>query len=208
MLLSLRRKVLEQGFPMANSRLHTLQQADAFSSPWPLSTRLRLLAWSIIWFILFRPSPKPMVQWRRSLLRLFGARIEGRPFVASSARIKMPWNLTLHDRACLGERSEIYNLTTISLGARCTIAQQAYLCAGTHDFTAPNCPLVVGPIDIGADAFIGARAFILPGVVIAEGAVIGACAVVSRDMPSWTLCAGNPCVPLKPRERRSWPDPV
>lgn len=184
---------------MPHERLQTLQQRDAYSSPWSVGTRLALLAWSAVWLLFFRPSPKPLVGWRLLLLRLFGTRITGRPFVASSARIKMPWNLTLEHRACLGERSEVYNLGPVILRERCTIAQEAYLCAGTHDFTTPDLPMVVGPIEVKPDAFVGARAFILPGVTIGEGAVIGACAVVSRDMPAWTICAGNPCQPIKPR---------
>ncbi len=85
------------------------------------------------------------------------------------------------------------------LGARCTVAQQAYLCGGTHDFTLANLPLVVGQITVGADAFIGARAFVMPGVTIEEGTVVGACSLVSKDLPPWTFCAGNPCKPLGPR---------
>ena len=59
-------------------------------------------------------------------------------------------------------------------------------------------PLTVGAIDIGADALIFAKTFIAPGVVIGEGAVIGAASVVTRDMPEWTICVGNPCKPMKP----------
>ena len=62
--------------------------------------------------------------------------------------------------------------------------------------------LVTGKIQIGKDSFVGAKAFILPGVHIGEGAVIGACSVVSRDMPAWMICAGNPCRPLKQRALR------
>jgi acetyltransferase-like isoleucine patch superfamily enzyme len=39
-----------------------------------------------------------------------------------------------------------------------------------------------------------------PGVSIGRGAVIGARAVVTKSMPAWMVCAGNPCKPLKRRE--------
>jgi acetyltransferase-like isoleucine patch superfamily enzyme len=48
------------------------------------------------------------------------------------------------------------------------------------------------PIEIGDDVFIGARAIILKGVKIGSGAVIGAGAVVTRDVPSRSIVAGNP----------------
>lgn len=104
----------------------------------------------------------------------------------------MPWNLCLEDRACLGAGSEVYNLGPVVLHARCTVAQQAYLCGGTHDLSQPTLPLVVGSIEVGEDAFIGARAFLLPGVQVGTGAVVGACAVVTRDVPDWTVVVGNP----------------
>ena len=182
------------------TRLRTMSQQGRSRSPWSLATHLRTMCWNTAWLLLFRPSPRPLHGWRRLLLRLFGCRISGRPYIHPSAIIKMPWQLTLEDGACLGDRSEIYNLGPVVLKARSTLAQMAYLCGGTHDLSTPALPLMVGEIIVGEDAFIGARALVLPGVVIADGAVIGAGAVVTKDMPAWMVCAGNPCRPIKPRQ--------
>lgn len=50
-----------------------------------------------------------------------------------------------------------------------------------------------GPI-IGKKAKIGANATILPGIHIGEGALIGAGSVVTKDVPSFAVVAGNPAV--------------
>lgn len=184
---------------MANQRLNTMQQASAYDSPWSLSKRIKTLLWNFTWMILFRPTPKKLSPWRVFLLRVFGAHIEGVPFVAASVRVTMPWNLQLADRACLGPNVRVYNLAMITLRARCTIAQEVYLCAGTHDLSQQNLPLVVGEILIGEDAFLGVRALVLPGIEIGAGGVVGAGSVVTRDVPPWMICAGNPCRPIKPR---------
>ena len=48
---------------------------------------------------------------------------------------------------------------------------------------------------------IGAGCVILPGVHLAEGCSIGAGSVVTKDMPEWTVCFGNPCKPRKEKPR-------
>ena len=48
------------------------------------------------------------------------------------------------------------------------------------------------PIKICDDAWIGMNVIILKGVTIGEGAVVGAGSVVTKDVPAWTVVAGNP----------------
>ena len=48
------------------------------------------------------------------------------------------------------------------------------------------------PIKISRGAWIGLRTIILKGVTIGEGAVVGAGSVVTKDVPAWTIVAGNP----------------
>lgn len=53
------------------------------------------------------------------------------------------------------------------------------------------------PIIIKDDAWIGMNAIILKGVTVGRGAVIGAGSVVTKDVPDWTVVAGNPAVIVK-----------
>ncbi len=182
--------------------LTTHTQPDPYTSPWPAGERLRILLWSYVWPVLCRWTPKPLNRWRLLWLRLFGARIQGSPFVHGRARITAPWRLTLHDRACLGDGAHAYALGPIELCEDSTIAQEAYLCTGTHDLSHRIRPLQTAPIVIGKGAFVGLRAIILPGVQVGERAVVGAGSVVTRDVPPGECWAGNPAHPLPRREPR------
>jgi putative colanic acid biosynthesis acetyltransferase WcaF len=177
----------------------TLPQASPYVSPWPLRLRLKLLAWEYCWLLLCAWTPKPLNAWRLFWLRAFGARVSGVPFVHQRARIAMPWNLELRHRACLGDRANAYSLGPIRIEEDATVAQEAYLCAGTHDFSLPALPLLTALIVVGPRAFVGARAFVLPGVTVGADAIVGACSVVTRDVPPRTINAGNPCQVLRPR---------
>lgn len=53
------------------------------------------------------------------------------------------------------------------------------------------------PITICDDAWIGMNCIILKGVTIGEGAVVGAGSVVTKDVPAWTVVAGNPAKTVK-----------
>lgn len=53
------------------------------------------------------------------------------------------------------------------------------------------------PVTIGDNVWIGGDVVILPGVTIGDNVTIGAGSVVTRDIPSNTVAAGNPCRVIK-----------
>jgi acetyltransferase-like isoleucine patch superfamily enzyme len=62
----------------------------------------------------------------------------------------------------------------------------------------------IAPVRISDKVWIGFNSIILKGIQIGEGAVIGAGSVVSKDVPPWTIVAGNPASVIReipPEER-------
>ena len=181
----------------------TYEQATPYESPWTVAQRIKMLLWSGAWSVFCAWTPKPLNPWRLLVLKWFGANLSGTPFVHPRARIQIPWNLSMKHRACLGDRANAYTLAMVTIEEGATVAQEAYLCAGTHDFSLLALPLQTSPIVIERDVFVGARAFILPGVRIGARAVVGACSVVTKDVEPYTVVAGNPARPIGKR-----PEPV
>ena len=56
-----------------------------------------------------------------------------------------------------------------------------------------------GDIVVGNDVWIGYEAVILAGVTVGDGAVIGTQAVVTRDVPPYTIVGGVPARPIRRR---------
>jgi putative colanic acid biosynthesis acetyltransferase WcaF len=169
--------------------------------PYSRAEYLGRIAWALS-TPLFRCSPRPLYGWRRWLLRAFGATVGRDVRIHPSARIMLPWNLTIDDQASLGDRVLVYNLGPVLIGERATVSHLAHLCAGSHDYLDARLSLMREPITVGADAWICAQAFVGPGVVIGDGAVVAAGAVVTRSVDPWTVVAGNPAKPLKQRVMR------
>lgn len=166
----------------------------------PKQVLLARLVWEMVWLIAFRPTPRWALHgWRRTLLRLFGARIGEGCRIAPSCFVWAPWNLTMGAYSALGDDVDCYSMDRITIGSKVAVSQRAFLCAGTHDTMSLRRPLVTAPIQIGDHVWVAAEALVLPGLSIGEGAVIGARAVVTRDMPAWSICAGHPCRPIRPR---------
>ena len=102
----------------------------------------------------------------------------------------------------IGPEVVIYNLAPVSLARGANISQRTHLCAGTHDYTRADLPLLKPPIVIKDQVWICAEAFVGPGVVVGEGAVVGARAVATRNVAPWTVVAGNPARVVKQRVLR------
>lgn len=85
----------------------------------------------------------------------------------------------------------------IEIGDDVGIAQGASVFSTNHIYTRTDIPhtdqgLEMGKVAIGNDVWIGSKATILMGVTVHDGAVIGAGAVVTKDVPGYSVNVGVP----------------
>jgi putative colanic acid biosynthesis acetyltransferase WcaF len=160
---------------------------------------LRVL-WGFGKFV-FRLTPRPCFGLRRSILRVFGAKVGNDVNIYPSALIYFPWNLEIGDDSSIGEWALIYNLGPVRIGARTTISQRVHLCAGTHDYKNPAMPLIKPPIKIGDEVWVCADAFIGPSVEIEQRAIVAAASVVVKNVAADDIVGGNPARVIKVREK-------
>lgn len=171
-------------------------------SPPPAFTRGRPALVEALWLLvqaIFVSSFLPGSWHRRALLSLFGARIGARVVIKPGVRVKFPWRLSVGDHSWIGEHVWIDNLAPVAIGKDCCVSQDAYLCTGSHDWTAPGFDLITGPITLEPGAWVAARATVGPGVTLGRGAVLGLGGVATRDLDAWTVYAGVPATAIKQR---------
>jgi acetyltransferase-like isoleucine patch superfamily enzyme len=91
----------------------------------------------------------------------------------------------------------------IAIGNHVLISSRVFIADTMHQYEDVNVPVINQdlsegrPVIVDDHAFIGVNACILPGVHIGKHGVVAAGAVVTRDVPPFTVVAGNPAVPLK-----------
>jgi putative colanic acid biosynthesis acetyltransferase WcaF len=171
---------------------------------WDLKIKIKRVLWTYAQLFIFRFTPRRLGNpFRIFLLRKFGAKIKGTPLVDPSCKILLPWELEIGEFSAIGHHVEIYNYGRVTIGPMSVVSQYSYLCTGSHDYTHPHMPLIWEPITIGAECWVAAGVFVAPGVVINDGVVVGACSVVTKDLPPWTVCAGNPCKVIRERVIKS-----
>lgn len=187
---------------MQQLNLDHLPQMQPESSPWSLKGKIARAAWMLIGRPLFRFSFHNWYAYRRTILRIFGAKVGKNVVIRPSVHIEIPWMLTVEDNASIGDKAIVYSLGRVQIGKRAIISQYAHLCAGTHDYTDHTFKLLRTPVTIGDDCWVGADAFIGPGVTVGALSVVGARSSVYKNVPPGKVTVGNPARVIKDRELR------
>ncbi len=125
--------------------------------------------------------------------------------------------ITIGDRVSINYDCHIGCVNEITIGNDVLLASRVYISDHSHgspdyhDIDVPPSARKVfskGPVIIEDGAWIGEGACILPGVRVGRHAIVGANAVVSRDVPPYTIVGGVPARVIKtlsPGERHATP---
>ena len=90
----------------------------------------------------------------------------------------------------------IIDVAKVTIGDNCQLAPNVAIYTAGHPvyLVTRNSDYEYGKaVTIGDNVWIGGNSVICPGVTIASNTVIGAGSVVTRDIPAWSVAAGNPC---------------
>ncbi len=149
-----------------------------------------------IWMDRFNAAPRSEAETRTQYLKnMFGA-------MGKNCYIEPPFycdhgfNIYIGDDFYSNTGLIVLDQCPVRIGNHVFIGPRVGLYCGTHPIDAMVRNLLVEggkPITIGNDVWIGGGVNICPGVTIGDNVIIGAGAVVTKDIPSNVIAAGNPC---------------
>lgn len=122
-------------------------------------------------------------------------------YVGEGTRIWSAASIVLGNRVLISHSVNIFDNLTHPINAAKRHAQVEQILIRGHP---RELPLGEQPVAIQDDAWVGAGAFVLRGVTLGRGAIVAAGAVVTKDVPPFSIAAGNPAVivrELSPDER-------
>jgi acetyltransferase-like isoleucine patch superfamily enzyme len=135
----------------------------------------------------------------RPRIENFGTMIIGDDVTLRSVRVPVELctepgaTLTIGDRCSINEGVSVGTTQHITLGRRVRIGPFVMIVdSAFHDLYDRDVTPPSRPVFIEDDVWIGAKASVLPGVRLGRGSVVGTAAVVTRDVPPFSVVAGIP----------------
>ena len=89
----------------------------------------------------------------------------------------------------------------IEIGKGCSISDNVCITDSDSHYIDGQKEKATAPVIIGDHVWIGKNVTVLKGISIGDGAVVGAGSVVTKDVPRYTVVAGNPAKPIKTIEK-------
>ena len=106
------------------------------------------------------------------------------------------YNITIGERVFFNFNCVVLDVAPVVIGSRTMFGPNVQIYTATHPINhveRSSGREYAKPIVIGEDVWIGGSAVICPGVTIGDRSVIGAGSVVTKDIPTDSFAAGNPC---------------
>ena len=156
---------------------------------------------------MFNTPQTPSDRRKEILEELFGQKLDD-VAVYPTFRCDVGRNITLGRGVLINFDCVILDSAEVVIGDHVLIGPKVCIVTPSHKFPPEmrrDIATRAEKIVIGDDVWIGANCVITPDVRIGRGAVVGAGAVVTRDVPPFTIVGGVPARPIGHRDRSRCP---
>ena len=141
---------------------------------------------------------------RKIIYRLGGIKIGKGSTIHMGVRFYNSKNISIGTDSIIGEYSVLDGRDILKVGNHVAIASQVMIYNSKHDINDEHFSPINKPVYIEDYVFIGPRSIIMPGVTIGRGAVIAAGAVVTKNVPNFSIVAGVPANIIGKRSQKDF----
>ena len=125
--------------------------------------------------------------------------------IMDGATLKYPGTIRLGDGVTIGNGCFLAGGGGIDIGHHAMIGAGSKIASTEHRHDDLDRPMAeqglrMAPVVIGEDVWLGFNVVVLSGVTIGQGSIIAAGAVVTKDIPAWSVAGGVPAKVLKSRK--------
>ncbi len=140
---------------------------------------------------------------RQLFFRLAGVKIGKGSTVHMGVRYFSPRGVQIGDDTIIGFRTFLDGRKNLKIGNHVDIASEVMIYNSEHDLESVGFEARSEEVEVSDYVFIGPRAIVMPGVKIGKGAVIAGGAVVTKDVPEFTIVGGVPAKPIGERKNKN-----
>ena len=144
----------------------------------------------------------PFYSLRRLIFVFAGAQIGKGTVIHMGCKFFEPGGVIVGEDTKIGDRAFLDGRASLKIGDHVDVASEVMIYNSEHDIESKEFEAREEPVEIGDYVFIGPRAVVLPGVKIGKGAVIAAGAVVTCDVPDFTIVGGVPAKVIGERKNK------
>lgn len=146
----------------------------------------------------------PSKMLRNRLFRLCGVKASKDVHFYPGLSIRNPKGLVIEDGASLGPRCLLDARCGLTIRKNAVIAYDAIIWSLNHDYNDEKFCGKGASTEIGEYAWICSRSIVLPGIKIGEGAIVASGAIVTKDVPPYSIVAGVPARIIGQRDKKNY----
>lgn len=144
----------------------------------------------------------PFHAFRKLMYSLAGIKMGKGSVIHMWANFFDPSGITIGKDTIIGDHAFLDGRAPLVIGDHVDIASSVMIYNSEHDLESIDFKARTDGVEIGDYVFIGPRAIILPGVKIGKGSVVAAGAVVTKDIPEFTIVGGVPAKEIGERKNK------
>lgn len=146
----------------------------------------------------------PSRHLRNWFIRLCGVRAGENVKFYPNFSVRNPRGLEIEEGVSIGPNVLLDARKGLKICKSAVIAYEAIIWSLNHDYDDVYFSGKGSKTEIGAYSWICSRAIILPGIKVGEGAIVASGAVVTKDVPPYTIVGGVPAKEIGKREMKEY----